>query len=430
MSISAQLFCRAQQVIPGGVNSPVRAFTSVGGAPKFIASASGAYIYDVDGASYLDYVGSWGPMILGHNHPVIRKAVISASQNGLSFGAPCEIEIKMAELLTQLVPSMEQVRMVNSGTEATMSAIRLARGFTKRDKIIKFSGCYHGHADSLLVTAGSGAMTLGHPSSAGVTAGATADTLICEYNDPEAVWRLFDLWPNEIAAIIVEPVAGNMGCIPPKPGFLPQLRKLCTKFGALLIFDEVMTGFRVSLGGAQSLYGVVPDLTCLGKIIGGGLPVGAFGAPKEIMEHLSPLGSVYQAGTLSGNPITLAAGYACIKALVELEPYERLERLTKRLAKGFADSAQRAGLPLLVNYVCGMLSLFFTSEASISCQSQVNRCDSATFNHFFNQMLAEGIYLPPSPFESYFLSLAHTEEDIDRTVEAFAKAITSWHIKS
>ena len=418
MSQSESLYTAARQVIPGGVNSPVRAFTGVGGVPLFIERADGAYLFDVEGKAYIDYVGSWGPMILGHNHPAIRNAVIEAVSRGLSFGAPTEMEVKMAELVTELVPTMDMVRMVNSGTEATMSAIRLARGFTGRDKIIKFEGCYHGHADCLLVKAGSGALTLGQPNSPGVPADFAKHTLTCTYNDLASVREAFTRYPEEVACIIVEPVAGNMNCIPPNDDFLPGLRALCDEFGALLIIDEVMTGFRVALAGAQDYYGVEPDLTCLGKIIGGGMPVGAFGGRREIMEALAPVGPVYQAGTLSGNPIAMAAGYACLNEITQPGIYETLTELTEMLAEGLLHAAQEEGIPLVINNVGGMFGLFFTDAPSVTCYSDVMACDVERFKRFFHLMLEQGIYLAPSAFEAGFMSVAHSPEDIQRTIDA------------
>ena len=420
MSKSENLYSAARKLIPGGVNSPVRAFTGVGGTPLFIERADGAYLYDADGNAYIDYVGSWGPMVLGHNHPVIRDAVIEAVQRGLSFGAPTEMEVKMAELVTKLVPSMDMVRMVNSGTEATMSAIRLARGFTGRDKIIKFEGCYHGHADCLLVKAGSGALTLGQPNSPGVPADFAKHTLTCTYNDLTSVREAFEQYPQGIACIIVEPVAGNMNCIPPKEGFLSGLRELCDKFGALLIIDEVMTGFRVALAGAQSHYNVKPDLTCLGKIIGGGMPVGAFGGRRDIMEALAPTGPVYQAGTLSGNPIAMAAGYACLTEISrdEEETYGTLRYLTQLLQDGLLDAARYHNIPLVVNIVGGMFGLFFTDALEVTSYQDVMACDVERFKRFFHLMLEEGVYFAPSAFEAGFMSIAHSEEDIRNTVDA------------
>ncbi|AHG72362.1 Glutamate-1-semialdehyde 2,1-aminomutase [Mannheimia sp. USDA-ARS-USMARC-1261] len=422
MSMSEQLFEQAQKVIPGGVNSPVRAFKGVGGTPVFIEKAAGAYITDSDGKQYIDYVGSWGPMVLGHNHPAIIDAVLKAVPNGLSFGAPTAAEITLAELVCKLVPSIEMVRMVSSGTEATMSAIRLARGYTGRDKIIKFEGCYHGHSDSLLVKAGSGALTLGQPSGPGVPADFAKHTLTCTYNDLDSVKAAFEQYPNEIACLIVEPVAGNMNCIPPQEGFLQGLRELCTQYGAVFIIDEVMTGFRVALGGAQSYYGVTPDLTTLGKIIGGGMPVGAFGGKKEIMEHIAPTGPVYQAGTLSGNPIAMAAGLACLTELSKSGNEELLASKTKTLAEGFKTLADKHNVPLTVQYVGGMFGLFFTEQKAVTNFQEVMKCDAAKFNHFFHLMLEQGVYLAPSAFEAGFMSLAHSDEDIARTLEAVDKA--------
>ena len=363
-------------------------------------------------------------MVLGHNHPAIRNAVIEAAERGLSFGAPTEMEVKMAELVCELVPSMEMVRMVNSGTEATMSAIRLARGFTQRDKIIKFEGCYHGHADCLLVKAGSGALTLGQPNSPGVPADFAKHTLTCTYNDLASVRAAFEQYPHEIACIIVEPVAGNMNCIPPQPDFLPGLRALCDEFGALLIIDEVMTGFRVALGGAQAYYGVTPDLTCLGKIIGGGMPVGAFGGRRDVMEALAPTGPVYQAGTLSGNPIAMAAGYACLTEIAQPGTHATLTDLTTQLAQGLREAAQAENIPLVVNHVGGMFGLFFTDAEEVTCYEDVTRCDTERFKRFFHLMLDEGVYLAPSAFEAGFMSLAHSAEDIQRTVDAARRSFS------
>lgn len=422
MSHSEELYAQAQALIPGGVNSPVRAFNGVGGTPLFIEKADGAWLYDVDGKAYIDYVGSWGPMVLGHNHPAVRAAVIDAAGRGLSFGAPTEMEVKMAALVTELVPSMDMVRMVNSGTEATMSAIRLARGYTGRDKIIKFEGCYHGHADGLLVKAGSGALTLGQPSSPGVPADFAKHTLTCEYNSLESVREMLALYPREVACIIVEPVAGNMNCVPPLPAFLPGLRALCDEFGALLIIDEVMTGFRVALAGAQSYYDVVPDLTCLGKIIGGGMPVGAFGGRREVMQRLAPTGPVYQAGTLSGNPIAMAAGYACLNEISQPGIYATLTGLTDSLAQGLLAAAQAEGVGLRVNHVGGMFGIFFTDAPAVTCYRDVMACDVERYKRFFHMMLDEGVYLAPSAFEAGFMSLAHSEEDLARTVAAARRA--------
>ncbi|WBG90353.1 glutamate-1-semialdehyde 2,1-aminomutase [Pantoea piersonii] len=418
MSKSENLFAEAQRLIPGGVNSPVRAFNGVGGTPLFIERADGACLYDADGKAYIDYVGSWGPMVLGHNNVEIRNAVIEAAARGLSFGAPTEMEVKMAQLVCELVPSMDMVRMVNSGTEATMSAIRLARGFTGRDKIIKFEGCYHGHADCLLVKAGSGALTLGQPNSPGVPADFARHTLTCTYNDLDSVRAAFEQYPDDIACIIVEPVAGNMNCIPPLPAFLPGLRALCDEFGALLIIDEVMTGFRVALGGAQEYYNVRPDLTCLGKIIGGGMPVGAFGGRREVMDALAPTGPVYQAGTLSGNPIAMAAGFACLTQIAQPGTHQTLTERTTQLAQGLLAAAQAEDIPLVVNHVGGMFGIFFTDADSVTCYADVTKCDVERFKRFFHLMLEEGVYLAPSAFEAGFMSLAHSAEDIERTVDA------------
>ncbi|VEB23516.1 glutamate-1-semialdehyde 2,1-aminomutase [Avibacterium volantium] len=422
MNHSENFFSQAQKVIPGGVNSPVRAFNGVGGTPVFIDRAEGAYIFDADGKQYIDYVGSWGPMILGHNHPAILSAVLKTAEKGLSFGAPTPLEIDLAELVCQLVPSIEMVRMVSSGTEATMSAIRLTRGYTKRDKIIKFEGCYHGHSDSLLVKAGSGALTLGQPSSPGVPADFAKHTLTCEYNNIESVKQTFEQYPDDIACVIIEPVAGNMNCIPPKAGFLQQLRELCDQYGALLIIDEVMTGFRVALGGAQQYYGVTPDLTTLGKVIGGGMPVGAFGGKKEIMQYIAPTGPVYQAGTLSGNPIAMAAGLACLTELKKAGNEQRLAEQTEKLALGLKALADKHGIPFVVNYVGGMFGIFFTDQPEVSSYQQVMKCDAEKFKQFFHKMLEQGVYLAPSAYEAGFMSLAHSDEDIERTLQAADKA--------
>ena len=423
MSKSKQLFQRAQAVIPGGVNSPVRAFNGVGGNPVLIEKAQGAYIYDVDKNKYIDYVGSWGPMILGHNHPDIKAAVLAAVENGLSFGAPTEVEIIMAEKVRSIVPSMEQLRMVSSGTEATMSAIRLARGYTGRDKILKFEGCYHGHADSLLVKAGSGALTLGQPSSPGIPADFAKHTLTATYNDLQSVQQLFAEYPDKIACIIVEPVAGNMSCIPPQPGFLQGLREICDNHKALLILDEVMTGFRVALGGAQAYYDIKPDLTTLGKVIGGGMPVGAFGGAQKIMQYIAPTGPVYQAGTLSGNPIAMHAGLAALTAL-DTPEYAQLAEKTKKLALGLQKVAAEEGVSLAVNYAGGMFGYFFSEEKQITNFTQVCACDNEKFKKFFHLMLEQGIYLAPSSFEAGFVSLAHSEQDIEDTLMAAKKAFS------
>ncbi len=425
MTLSEQLFERAQHTIPGGVNSPVRAFKSVGGTPVFIDRADGAYLYDVDGKRYIDYVGSWGPMLLGHNHPAIREAVIKAAEKGLSFGAPCPAEIDMAELVSKLVPSMEMLRMVSSGTEATMSAIRLARGYTGRNTIVKFEGCYHGHADSLLVKAGSGALTLGVPNSPGVPADFAKYTLTSEFNNLAQLQTLFAEHGNDIACIIVEPVAGNMNCIPPQPGFLQGLRELCDQYGSVLIFDEVMTGFRVALGGAQAVYGVQPDLTTLGKIIGGGMPVGAFGGKKAIMQHIAPLGPVYQAGTLSGNPIAMAAGLAALTAISQPGVYDALTAKTTTLLQGLQQAADAAGVPFCTNQVGGMFGMFFTDQTEVSSYQQATKCNIDAFKRFFHLMLQQGIYLAPSAYEAGFLSLAHSDSDLAATIDAAKRSFAA-----
>jgi glutamate-1-semialdehyde 2,1-aminomutase len=416
--MNANLFEAAKKRIPGGVNSPVRAFKGVGGAPVFVARAEGPYLFDTEGARYIDYVGSWGPMVLGHAHPEVLKAVHEAVDRGLSFGAPTAVETAMAEKLCELVPSMDMVRMVSSGTEATMSAIRLARGFTGQDKIVKFEGCYHGHSDSLLVKAGSGALTLGVPSSPGVPAALAAHTITLPYNDSGAVRETFSKLGGEIACVIVEPVAGNMNCVPPLPGFLESLREVCDRSGAVLIFDEVMTGFRVALGGAQGLYGIRPDLTTLGKVIGGGMPVGAFGGRRDIMEQLAPLGPVYQAGTLSGNPVAMAAGLKTVELISVPGFFERLGETTLRLTDGLRAEAARAGIPLAVNRAGGMFGLFFTTETSVSRFEQVMRCDLERFRRFFHGMLDEGVYLAPSAFEAGFVSAAHDAAVLEQTLAA------------
>ena len=412
------LFEQAQKHIPGGVNSPVRAFKSVGGDPKFIQRAKGAYLFDAQGNQYIDYVGSWGPMITGHAHPEVIEAVQQAVVNGLSFGAPTEIETRMADKVCELVPSMDLVRMVSSGTEATMSAIRLARGYTGRDIIVKFEGCYHGHADSLLVKAGSGALTLGVPSSPGIPDALAELTLTLDFNNSEQVEQLFAQKGDQIAAIIVEPVAGNMNCIPPTVGFLETLRRVCDASGTVLIFDEVMTGFRVALGGAQSVFNVKPDLTTLGKIIGGGMPVGAFGGRQEIMDQIAPLGPVYQAGTLSGNPVAMAAGLATLELISAPGFYAELTAKTQILIKGVREAGNDAGVALTSNQIGGMFGLFFTDKASVNNFSEVMDCDVDRFNQFFHGMLEKGIYLAPSAFEAGFVSAAHSEQDIEKTIQA------------
>jgi glutamate-1-semialdehyde 2,1-aminomutase len=417
MSNNHELFQRALNLMPGGVNSPVRAFKSVGGEPFFTDHADGAYLWDVEGKRYIDYVGSWGPMIVGHNHPNVRTAVEQAARAGLSFGTPCPAEVRMAEVITQLVPSIEMLRMVNSGTEATMAAIRVARGFTHRDKIVKFEGCYHGHGDAFLVKAGSGALTLGVPTSPGVPKALADLTLTLPYNDLDAAKALFAQQGADVASIIIEPVAGNMNCIPPRPGFLQGLRELCTQHGALLIFDEVMTGFRVALGGAQQLYDVSPDLTTFGKIIGGGMPVGAYGGKRSIMENVAPAGPIYQAGTLSGNPVAMAAGLAMLELIQATGFYAELERKTALLTDGLRAVAIEAGAPFSTNRVGGMFGLFFTGE-KVETYTQATACDVAIFNRFFHAMLDRGVYLAPSSFEAGFMSSAHSEQDIADTLDA------------
>lgn len=417
-SRSQALFDQAQTHIPGGVNSPVRAFRHVGGTPVFFKKAKGAYAWDEDNNRYIDYVGSWGPMILGHAHDDIIQAVVDTAQHGLSFGAPTAAEIDMANMICQLVPSMEMVRMTSSGTEATMSAIRLARGYTGRDKIVKFEGCYHGHGDSLLVKAGSGMLTMGVPSSPGVPAGLANETITLTYNDSEQVKACFAEIGEQIACIIVEPVAGNMNCIPPENGFLETLRAICDQYGAVLIFDEVMTGFRVALGGAQAHYGITPDLTTFGKVIGGGMPVGAFGGKKEIMHRIAPLGPVYQAGTLSGNPVAMAAGLTTLKLLQEPSFYTRLTAKTQAVTSGMQAIADRLGIPFTTNQVGGMFGFFFSEEKQITRYEQVVAGDIERFKTFFHGMLRQGVYLAPSAFEASFVSIAHSEDDIEATLTA------------
>lgn len=423
MDKSEQLFARAQKTIPGGVNSPVRAFKAVGGTPRFITRADGAYIWDADGKQYIDYVQSWGPMVLGHNNDRIRQAVIDAAQNGLSFGAPTEAEVIMAEKVSELVPSMEMVRMVNSGTEATMSAIRLARGYTGRNKLVKFEGCYHGHADALLVKAGSGALTLGVPSSPGVPEDFARHTLTVEFNNLDSVKEIFTAHGDDIACIIVEPVAGNMNCIPPVDGFLEGLRAICDEYGSVLIFDEVMTGFRVSRGGAQERYQIKPDLTCLGKVIGGGMPVGAFGGKREILTHIAPTGPVYQAGTLSGNPVAMAAGLAALDQLCDEGLYEGIFANTQALAQGFADIARRHGIPMTVNVAGSMFGLFFTDIDKVTNYQQAINCNTEQFKRFYHGMLNEGVYLAPASYEAGFVSKAHTSDIITTTLEAAERVL-------
>ena len=420
----SQQFEHARQHIPGGVNSPVRAFKGVGGEPVFIDHAKGAYIVDTDGKQYIDYVGSWGPMVLGHAHDAVIAAVKAAADKGLSFGAPTEIESDMADRVCELVPSMDMVRMVSSGTEATMSAIRLARGYTGRDKIIKFEGCYHGHADSLLVKAGSGALTLGQPSSPGVPASLAGHTVTLPYNDLDAISQAMDEIGEQVACVILEPVAGNMNCIPPVEGFLPGIRELCDRHGAVLIFDEVMTGFRVALGGAQSLYNITPDLTTLGKVIGGGMPVGAFGGKREIMEYIAPLGPVYQAGTLSGNPIAMTAGLKTLELIAADGFFEALADKVSYLVNGVLDAASRHNIAMTANHVGGMFGLFF-SDKPVSSFEQATQCNIEQFKAFFHGMLNEGVYLAPSAYEAGFVSAAHSQEDLDNTIAAADRVLAS-----
>ena len=419
---NAALFERARAAIPGGVNSPVRAFKGVGGTPIFVDHAQGPYFWSAEGRRYIDYVGSWGPMVLGHAHPEVLRAVHEAVDRGLSYGAPTAIETVMAERIRELMPAIELVRMVSSGTEATMSAIRLARGFTRRDAIVKFEGCYHGHSDALLVKAGSGALTLGVPSSPGVPASLAQYTLTLPFNDAEAVRELFAERGADIACIIVEPVAGNMNCVPPVPGFLETLREVCDAHGTVLIFDEVMTGFRVALGGAQALYGVTPDLTTLGKVIGGGMPVGAFGGRRDIMEQLAPLGPVYQAGTLSGNPVAMAAGLKTLELIGAPGFFELLAERTRTFVEGMRETAQAAGLPLAVNAVGGMFGLFFTDRPTVASFADVMACDAERFRRFFHAMLDEDVYLAPSAFEAGFVSAAHDASIIDESLAAAQRA--------
>lgn len=425
MTNPAARFQQAQQHIPGGVNSPVRAFKSVGGEPVFIERAEGAYIFDPDGKRYIDYVGSWGPMVLGHAHPEVIASVADAIQRGLSFGAPTEIETTMADKVCELMPSIELVRMVSSGTEATMSAIRLARGYTGRDKIVKFEGCYHGHSDSLLVKAGSGALTLGEPSSPGVPASLAEHTITLNYNDADQVTQTFADIGEQISCIIVEPVAGNMNCIPPVDGFLETLRTVCDEYGSVLIFDEVMTGFRVGLGGVQGLYNITPDLTTLGKVIGGGMPVGAFGGKRGIMQKIAPLGPVYQAGTLSGNPVAMAAGLKTLELISQPGFYAELAEKTGYLVKGVMDAAQAAGIPMASNQVGGMFGLFFTEAEQVTDFAGATACNQERFKAFFHAMLEQGIYLAPSAFEAGFVSAAHTQDDLDATIVAARKVLAT-----
>ncbi len=425
MTRSHDLFIEAQKHIPGGVNSPVRAFRGVGGDPVFFKNSEGAYITDEDDRRYVDYVGSWGPMIVGHSHPAVLQAVQDVIKNGLGFGAPTRIETEMADKVCELVPSLKLVRMVNSGTEATMSAIRLARGFTGRDKIVKFEGCYHGHSDSLLVKAGSGALTLGVPTSPGVPAALAEHTITLDYNNIDSVKEAFAQVGNQVACIIVEPVAGNMNCIPPVPGFLEGLREICDEHGSVLIFDEVMTGFRVALGGAQQHYGVTPDLTTLGKVIGGGLPVGAFGGRREIMEQIAPLGPIYQAGTLSGNPVSMAAGLKTLELISAPGFHDALSATAAKLCNGLKERAKAAGIPLTTNQVGGMFGVFFTDAETVNDFYQATQCNADRFKLFFHGMLGQGVYLAPSAYETGFVSSAHGNAEIDATLTAAERVFAS-----
>ncbi|MCX5894395.1 MAG: glutamate-1-semialdehyde 2,1-aminomutase [Proteobacteria bacterium] len=423
---SKKLFKKAQKIIPGGVNSPVRAFKAVGGNPLFIRRGKGSRIEDVDGNIYVDYVCSWGPLILGHAHPAVVNAIQHAAKNGSSFGAPTEMELEMAEIIISAFPSIDMVRLVNSGTEACMSAIRMARAFTNRSKIVKFSGCYHGHADGLLVAAGSGAATLTIPASSGIPESCLGETVVLPFNDLQACKNLFSERGEEIAAVIVEPIPGNMGVVYPQDGFLKGLRRITRNYGSLLIFDEVISGFRVAWGGAQTLFNIAPDITCLGKIIGGGLPIGAYGGRREIMEQVAPLGGMYQAGTLSGNPVAVAAGIATLKTLKGSHGYGRLDRMGKLLCEGIRSTADRSTIPVRVEQ-CGSLFTIFFCETPPSCYEEVKNCDFEAFKRFFNGMLKEGVYLPPSPFETAFISLAHTKNDITMTIEAAGRVFAKMH---
>ena len=421
---SQKLFQEAQHYLPGGVDSPVRAFKAVGGTPPFMVKGQGSKIYDEDGNKFIDYVCSWGPLILGHSHPQVVAALKRAIERGTSFGAPTELETTLAKIISVAMPSIEKVRFVNSGTEATMTALRLARAFTGRDKIVKFAGCYHGHADGLLTKAGSGLATLGIPDSPGVPLSYTQNTLVAPYNDAEVVEQLFQHYPKDIAAVIVEPVAANMGVIPPQPGYLASLRKLTDDFGALLIFDEVITGFRVAYGGAQALYGVIPDLTCLGKIIGGGLPVGAYGGRRDIMEMMAPLASVYQAGTLSGNPLVMTAGIETLNILSQPGVYSQLEAKSSSLEEGITTAVAEAGINLCVMRVASLLTVFFTGRPVVDFES-AKQADTTLFSRFFHQLLADGVYWPPSQFEAAFVSFAHSNEDLQTTIRVIKKALSS-----
>ena len=424
LSRSHEAFVRGNRVIPGGVNSPARAFGAVGGEPPFMEKAEGAYLFDIDGHRYIDYIGSWGPMILGHIHPRVNAAVARALSKGSTFGAPTLREVEIAETVVEAVPSIEKVRFVSSGTEAAMSALRVARGVTGREKFVKMAGHYHGHVDSLLIQAGSAATTLGAPNSPGVTAGAAKDTLLCPFNNIRAIEEIFEQFPGQIAAVLLEPIAGNMGLVPPRPGYLEQLREITTRHGALLIFDEVMTGFRVSYGGAQALYGVTPDVTALGKVIGGGLPAAAYGAATAIMDQISPVGPIYQAGTLSGNPLAVAAGLTTLSILRDESPYGLLESLSARLAEGLRRAAHDAGIPHVVQRVGSMLTLFF-NDGPVYDYDDARRSDTKLFARFFWEMLARGVYLPCSQFEAAFVSSAHTEDDIDATIHAAGESLSA-----
>ena len=421
---SQELFNEAQRYLPGGVDSPVRAFKAVGGTPPFMVRGDGSKIYDADGNKFIDYVCSWGPLILGHSHPQVVEKLRQAIERGTSFGAPTEMEITLARMICAAMPSIEMIRFVNSGTEATMTALRLARAFTGRDRIVKFAGCYHGHADGLLAKGGSGLATLGIPDSPGVPLGYAQNTLVTSYNNSEAVEQLFQRYPEEIAAVIVEPVAANMGVVPPQPGFLASLRKLTNEFGALLIFDEVITGFRVAYGGAQALYGITPDLTCLGKIIGGGLPVGAYGGRREIMEMMAPVGPVYQAGTLSGNPLVMTAGIETIKVLSQPGVYHQLEARSSSLEEGLVKAASESGIGLHISRVASLLTVFFTAKPVVDYES-AKQANTTLFGRFFHRLLAEGIYWPPSQFEAVFVSLAHSDEDIQTTIRVVGRALSN-----
>ncbi len=421
---SQELFNEAQRYLPGGVDSPVRAFKAVGGTPPFMVRGDGSKIYDADGNKFIDYVCSWGPLILGHSHPQVVEKLRQAIERGTSFGAPTEMEITLARMICAAMPSIEMIRFVNSGTEATMTALRLARAFTGRDRIVKFAGCYHGHADGMLAKGGSGLATLGIPDSPGVPLGYAQNTLVTSYNNTEAVEQLFQRYPEEIDAVIVEPVAANMGVVPPQPGFLANLRKLTNEFGALLIFDEVITGFRVAYGGAQALYGIPPDLTCLGKIIGGGLPVGAYGGRREIMEMMAPVGPVYQAGTLSGNPLVMTAGIETIKVLSQPGVYHQLEARSSSLEEGLVKAASESGIGLHISRVASLLTVFFTAKPVVDYES-AKQANTTLFGRFFHRLLAEGIYWPPSQFEAVFVSLAHSDEDIQTTIRVVGRALSN-----